>query len=48
VQIPAAAVLDGISDDLVAELAATLAAAEASGIAAWCSQSAAEHAKVRH
>ncbi|HUJ05893.1 MAG TPA: acyl-CoA dehydrogenase [Streptosporangiaceae bacterium] len=40
-------VLGGLRDGLVVDLAATLAAAEASGVAAWCCQTAAEHARTR-
>jgi 3-oxochol-4-en-24-oyl-CoA dehydrogenase len=40
-------VLDGASPRLVPDLAATLAAAEASGVATWCSQTATEYARTR-
>jgi len=40
-------VLNDAADRLVPDLAATLAAAEASGVATWCSQTAAEHARTR-
>jgi alkylation response protein AidB-like acyl-CoA dehydrogenase len=40
-------VLDGAADRLVPDLAATLAAAEASGVATWCSQTATEYARTR-
>jgi 3-oxochol-4-en-24-oyl-CoA dehydrogenase len=41
-------VLDDGADRLVSDLAATLAAAEGSGVATWCSQTAADHARTRH
>jgi 3-oxochol-4-en-24-oyl-CoA dehydrogenase len=47
VTVPPGLVLDGASQRLVPDLAATLAAAEASGVAAWCSQTATEHARTR-
>ena len=40
-------VLGGLRPGLVADLAATLAAAEASGVAAWCCETAAEYARTR-
>jgi 3-oxochol-4-en-24-oyl-CoA dehydrogenase len=43
----AASPVDGLSTQRVRDLAATLFAAEASGIAAWCSQTATEYAKTR-
>ncbi|MGN6794966.1 MAG: acyl-CoA dehydrogenase family protein [Streptosporangiaceae bacterium] len=45
--VPAGRVLPGAGDRLVPDLAATLAAAEASGVAAWCSQTATEYARTR-
>ncbi|WP_199431822.1 acyl-CoA dehydrogenase [Qaidamihabitans albus] len=42
--VPAQELLPGMP---VAELAATLAAAEAAGVASWCVRTASEHAKVR-
>jgi alkylation response protein AidB-like acyl-CoA dehydrogenase len=39
--------LDCAADRLVPDLAATLAAAEASGVATWCSQTATEYARTR-
>ncbi len=42
-----AQLLAGMRRDLVVDLAATLAAAEASGVASWCVQTAAEYAQVR-
>jgi alkylation response protein AidB-like acyl-CoA dehydrogenase len=48
VTVPRGRVLSGASPRLVPDLAATLAAAEASGVAAWCSQTAAEYARTRH
>ncbi len=47
VPIAAADVLTGLDGAEVRELAATLAAAEACGVAAWCLDTAVEHAKVR-
>jgi alkylation response protein AidB-like acyl-CoA dehydrogenase len=41
------AILDGIRPGDVSDLAATLAAAEASGVAAWCSQTATDYARTR-
>ncbi|WP_072686885.1 acyl-CoA dehydrogenase [Rhodococcus marinonascens] len=40
-------VITGLRDGLVSDLAATLAAAEASGIANWCLRTAVEYAKIR-
>ena len=48
VLVEPAQVLHGVRAGLVADLAATLAAAEASGVAAWCTQTAAEYARTRH
>ncbi|KAB8187756.1 acyl-CoA dehydrogenase [Microbispora catharanthi] len=54
VAVPAADVLDGLADgavladNTVLDLAATLFAAEASGLADWATATAAEYAKVRH
>jgi alkylation response protein AidB-like acyl-CoA dehydrogenase len=47
VDVPAENVLAGVDTDLVTELTATLAAAEASGIAAWSLRTAVDYAKVR-
>ncbi len=47
VEIQPDQVLAGLRPGLVADLAATLAAAEASGIAAWCGRTAAGYARVR-
>jgi alkylation response protein AidB-like acyl-CoA dehydrogenase len=47
VAVPPGGVLTGAGQRLVPELAATLAAAEASGVAAWCSQAASEYARTR-
>ena len=47
VEIPADRVLSGLSPDEVTDLAATLAAAEAAGVAGWCVRTASEYAKVR-
>ncbi|MFO1536683.1 MAG: acyl-CoA dehydrogenase family protein [Actinomycetota bacterium] len=44
---PAAARLDGVTTERVHALAAVLLAAEAVGIAQWCTDTAAEYAKVR-
>jgi 3-oxochol-4-en-24-oyl-CoA dehydrogenase len=41
------AVLEEVDGDLVGDVAVTLAAAEATGIAGWCLDTATEHAKVR-
>ncbi|WP_179956724.1 acyl-CoA dehydrogenase [Amycolatopsis anabasis] len=46
VQVPHAVVLP-LRDDRVRELAVTLAAAEAAGVAGWCLRTATEYAKVR-
>jgi hypothetical protein len=40
--------LPGLRTDGVRDLAATLYAAEAAGVAAWCSATAADYAKIRH
>ncbi|MFZ2173102.1 MAG: acyl-CoA dehydrogenase [Rhodococcus sp. (in: high G+C Gram-positive bacteria)] len=40
-------VIAGVRDGLVRDLAATLAAAEASGVANWCLRTAVEYAKIR-
>jgi 3-oxochol-4-en-24-oyl-CoA dehydrogenase len=40
-------VLEAVDDDLVAEVAVTLASAEAAGIAGWCLDTAAAHARTR-
>ncbi len=47
VTVPAARVLGAADPRLVPDLAAALAAAEASGVAAWCSQTATEYARTR-
>ncbi|MGV9866764.1 acyl-CoA dehydrogenase family protein [Rhodococcus koreensis] len=47
VAVAADRVVTGVRDGLVSDLAATLAAAEASGIAAWCLRTALEYAKIR-
>ena len=47
VEISAEQVLDGLQSGEVAKLAATLGAAEAAGVAAWCVETASEYAKVR-
>ena len=47
VSVPSGLVLSEASQRLVPDLAATLAAAEASGVAAWCSQTATEYARTR-
>ncbi|MGB7234905.1 MAG: acyl-CoA dehydrogenase family protein, partial [Rhodococcus sp. (in: high G+C Gram-positive bacteria)] len=47
VRIPADAVLENVSTQYVHDLAVTLAAAEAAGIAGWCLRTAVEHAKFR-
>ena len=47
VRIPADAVLANVSTQDVHDLAVTLAAAEAAGIAGWCLRTAVEHAKFR-
>ena len=46
-EIPPGQVLAGLRPGLVTELAVTLAAAEASGIAAWCTRAAADYARAR-
>jgi alkylation response protein AidB-like acyl-CoA dehydrogenase len=46
--VPRHQVLAGVRDGLVADLAATLAAAEAAGVATWCVQAATEYARTRH
>ena len=45
--VPAENTLPGLGTEQVQDLAATLFAAEAAGIAAWCVETAAEYAKVR-
>jgi alkylation response protein AidB-like acyl-CoA dehydrogenase len=45
--VPADRVLAGLDGAFVRDLAAVLAAAEATGVAAWCLTTAVEHAKVR-
>ncbi|HWH32481.1 MAG TPA: acyl-CoA dehydrogenase family protein, partial [Egibacteraceae bacterium] len=45
--VPATRLLAHVDDALVRELAVTLAAAQAAGIAAWCQEAATEYAKVR-
>ncbi|WP_338886739.1 acyl-CoA dehydrogenase [Rhodococcus sovatensis] len=47
VRIPAEAVFENVSTQYVHDLAVTLAAAEAAGIAGWCLRTAVEHAKFR-
>jgi 3-oxochol-4-en-24-oyl-CoA dehydrogenase len=47
VAIGSGMVLRGAGDRLVPDLAATLAAAEAAGVATWCSQTATEYARTR-
>jgi alkylation response protein AidB-like acyl-CoA dehydrogenase len=47
-QIAPGQVLADLRPGLVTDLAATLAVAEASGIAAWCAATAADYARVRH
>jgi alkylation response protein AidB-like acyl-CoA dehydrogenase len=47
VAVPAGLVLDGAGERLVPDFAATLAAAEASGVAAWSSQTASDYARTR-
>ncbi len=46
--VPAGRLLSGFRPGLVGDLAATLAVAEASGIAAWCVSTAADYARTRH
>jgi alkylation response protein AidB-like acyl-CoA dehydrogenase len=48
VPVPAGRVLPGLGRTEVTSLAATLFAAEASGIASWAVRTAAEYAKIRH
>jgi alkylation response protein AidB-like acyl-CoA dehydrogenase len=48
VTVPPGQILNGAGQRFVPDLAATLAAAEASGVAAWCSQTATEYARTRH
>jgi alkylation response protein AidB-like acyl-CoA dehydrogenase len=48
VLVPADRVLTGLSQDVVASLAAVVLGAEAVGIAEWTVQTAAEYAKIRH
>jgi alkylation response protein AidB-like acyl-CoA dehydrogenase len=45
--VPPSRVLDGLTDDLVRDLEAIVLAAEASGIAQWCVDTAAAYARVR-
>ncbi len=47
VRVAQSEMFDGISADHVRDLAATLAAADAAGIAGWCLRTAVEHAKFR-
>ncbi len=47
VTVPSTAVVAGCSGELVRDLAAVLAAAEAAGIAAWCVRTAGDYARVR-
>lgn len=47
VTVAANGVVEGVQDGLVRDLAATLAAAEASGVASWCLRTAVEYAKIR-
>jgi alkylation response protein AidB-like acyl-CoA dehydrogenase len=47
VVVPASRALPGLTADRVRDLAVTLAAAEASGVARWCLRAATEHATVR-
>jgi hypothetical protein len=47
VDVPAGQVLTALPDDAVRDLAAALAAVEASAVASWCSRTAAEYAAVR-
>ncbi|MFC4603731.1 acyl-CoA dehydrogenase family protein [Rhodococcus kronopolitis] len=47
VSVPSDRVLTGVRPGLVRDLAATLAAAEAAGIAGWCLRTAVEYAKIR-
>jgi len=46
--IPPENLLPGLSTEGVRDLAATLYAAEAAGVAAWCSATAADYARTRH
>jgi len=46
--IPPENLLPGLSTESVRDLAATLYAAEAAGVAAWCSGTAADYARTRH
>ncbi|MDR2986475.1 MAG: acyl-CoA/acyl-ACP dehydrogenase, partial [Nocardiopsaceae bacterium] len=48
VLVPPGRLLPAANQRLVPDLAATLAAAEASGVAAWCIQAAVEYARTRH
>ena len=48
IEIAPGQVLAGVRPGLVTDLAATLAVAEASGIAAWCAATAAGYARTRH
>ena len=45
--IPAGQLITGLTSERVRDLAATLFAAEAAGVAAWCSATAADHARTR-
>ncbi|MPY86054.1 MAG: acyl-CoA dehydrogenase, partial [Actinophytocola sp.] len=45
--VPPAALIVGLDDAVVRDMAVTLAAAEASGVAAWCLRTASEYAAVR-
>ncbi|MFF0814650.1 acyl-CoA dehydrogenase [Rhodococcus sp. NPDC003318] len=47
VRVPGDRVLSGVRPGLVRDLAATLAAAEAAGVAGWCLTTAVEYAKIR-
>jgi len=47
VEVPVDRVLDGLSSEGVRDLALVLYGAEAAGVAAWCTDTAAEYAKVR-
>jgi 3-oxochol-4-en-24-oyl-CoA dehydrogenase len=46
--VPAHRLIEGLHPELVADVAAGLAAAEAAGIADWCLQTATEYASTRH
>ncbi|NLE78701.1 MAG: acyl-CoA dehydrogenase [Rhodococcus sp.] len=47
VSVAADRVIEGVPEGLVRDLAATLAAVEASGIASWCLRTAVDYAKIR-